>query len=258
MSTSIDISVLVKFAFPRTGSHLFTYTLGGLYDVQFRDIFSGSPTTKEVQERVEELNPAALHALKLRDCVGARPLVLVRDRNGMHGKPGGYIAGEKTVILTRDPIATAYSYYRVQRDRWAPADVFNEESLAQNLNEYSAFYDAALDYKAAYPDSTYFLRYEEAVRSPQAFEGFVTFLGLEPKLSPSFVWNTTRFGNFVNPGERTFYREGNNNAWRKDTHFGDMLKQVGAFDFRRFGYAGPLYLNYAQNNCPATAFAGAG
>jgi hypothetical protein len=240
MSASINLPVLVKFAFPRTGSHFFKYMLSGLYDVQLGYI--PIQPSKEVEELVEELNPAALYALRLRDCFEARPLVVIYNRNGLHGKPGGYIAGEKTVIVIRDPIATAHSFYRVWEDRWDPdhAHGFNEESLAQNLNEYSAFYDAALDYKAAYPDSTYLLRYEEAVRSPQALEDFVAFLGLEPKLSPSFVWSTTRFENFVNPGKRTFYREGNNDAWRKDTRFVDMLKQVGAFDFCRFGYAGQL------------------
>jgi hypothetical protein len=49
-------------------------------------------------------------------------------------------------------------------------------------------------------------------------------------LSPSFVHWLTSFERFTKPGARTFYRAGNNDAWREDAEWKEMAEKS---DFAR-------------------------
>jgi hypothetical protein len=264
---------LVKFSFPRTGSHFLTHILSGLYDAEDAALalasgaaagaganavpVAASPVTaavetvgsavetvavapwvnEEVLTRDNELNPAALYALSLRERDGWQaPLLIETGRTGMHGKPGDLREGEFAVVLIRDPLATVFSYYRVLRDRWEPGVAFDADSVRVNLEAYGEFYDAGWALKQQRPSNVALLRYERLVASPEETRYLVNFLNYRPKLEPEFVWEVTRFQNMVTPGERTFYREANNEAWKRDAYFVECVKGAGDFDFTRFGY----------------------
>ncbi len=257
---------LVKFSFPRTGSHFLTHILSGLYDAEDggaglvdggglrggTSVPSGSAASsgsaaaavamavdvnEEVLTRDNELNPAALYALSLRERDGWRaPLRVVTGRTGMHGKPGSLRDGETAVVLIRDPLATVFSYYRVLRDRWEPGAAFDANSVRVNLEAYGEFYDAGWGLKQERPSQVAVLRYERLVASPEESRYLIHFLNYRPKLEPEFVWEVTRFQNMVTPGERTFYREANNEAWKRDAYFVECVRGAGEFDFTRFGY----------------------
>ena len=240
--------ILVKFAFPRTGSHFLTYALAGLYDVKE---VAGVPVavtpqvneaiaprvSEEVLTRYNELNPSAIYALSLRERdAGPAPLLLMTERNGVHGTPGDLLDNETAVLLIRDPLATLFSYFRVLRDRWAPESAFDADSVRINLAAYSEFYDVGWALKQERPSQVALLRYEQLVASSEALRYLATFLNYRPKLTPEFVWEITRFQNIVASGERTFYREGNNEAWKRNPYFVECVRGAGEFDFTRFGY----------------------
>lgn len=131
----------------------------------------------------------------------------------MHGVP--VESDRPSLVLIRDPVATDYSRYRVQRDRWRDLDELSMDWLQAELLHYSSFYDQALTV-LEHQERGLLLRYEELVAGPEALQKVADFLRIRPKLEPSFVWRVTRFENFVQPGARTFYRCGSNSAWTTD------------------------------------------
>lgn len=80
------------------------------------------------------------------------------------------------------------------------------------------------------------VRYEDLVDAPSTLEKIIGFAGVTPKLQPDFVHRVTRFDSFVNPGDRSFYREGRDTAWKDDAEWLAILSGVRQFDFSAFGY----------------------
>jgi hypothetical protein len=172
----------------------------------------------------------------LRDSTARCPLNLVHGRTGMHGLPGNVRQGEYAVIILRDPLAIAYSHYRVFRDRWSPGEPYDSDSVRQQFERYLEFCDATYALKEAMCDTVTIVRYESLVASAAELRDFCNFLGFRPKLEPEYVWHITKFENFTRQQARTFYREGRNDAWRDDGTFREMLRYAGDFDFTPYGY----------------------
>lgn len=245
---------LLQFSFPRTGGHFLTHCIRALYDtepensdpiggVAWHDQPSGAVQgihlrgQAEIADRERELNPITLYALTLRANDGRRsPLNFVHGRTGVHGIPGGLLPGEKAVVLIRDPLATVYSLYRVWRDRWEPDIPFDAGSVYYHLCEYCRYYDAAIVFKHDNPHNVNIMRFRDLAAGPESLRDLCNFLDHTPKLEPEFVWHMTKFENITTPKARTFYRQGNNEAWRSDPDFFSMLTQVGEFDFTPYGY----------------------
>jgi hypothetical protein len=224
---------LQLFGFPRTGAHFLNYCLSGLFDV----VSPPHPYLwhQEAVDRRSELNPDALYALGLREpCTPFQPLRINSMAAGVHGVP---VESEYLMlVLIRDPIATAYSRYLVERDRWGGLEKLSAEFLRGQLLSYVDFYDKAFAVLARQGDRGMLMRWEELVAGPWPLERLVSFVGLVPKLRCSYVWSVTRFENFVKPGNRTFYRSGKNDAWKIDPEWVQLLPQMKDFSFERFGY----------------------
>jgi hypothetical protein len=223
------------FAFPRTGSHFFRYCTQGLFDLVA--IPGAAADRAEAIERQRELNPDILYALDLReDGVPFQPVWFNTTAAGQHGLP--LAGGAPTVILTREPIATIYSYLRVNRDRpgfgGAPSDV--RPWIGETLRAYHAFLSSAQALLSTHPNATLVVRYEELRVSPEPLRRLVALVGVRPKLAPEFVHHLTRFETIAVPGDRTFYRAGDNDAWRKDAGFVSALEGVDIPDFSRFDF----------------------
>jgi hypothetical protein len=60
------------------------------------------------------------------------------------------------------------------------------------------------------------VRYELLTASSEMLDRMVRFVDVKPKLTPRFVHLITRFDNFVKEGERRFYREDDNQAWKRN------------------------------------------
>ena len=223
------------FAFPRTGSHLFRYCTQGLFDlVAFEH---GDLEHAEAISRQEELEPSALYALDLReDGVPFSPVRFNARVTGRHGVP--VARAHPVVVLIRDPLATVYSLYRVTTTRWRAdrpiADV--PGWIAGELGAYAAFYDEAFGVLESRGDEGLLVRYESLVASAEPLEALVRLVGVTPKLRPAFVRWVTDFDRFVRPGERTFYRAGDDAAWRRDEAFAAAVGAATAPDLSRFGY----------------------
>ena len=222
------------FAFPRVGSHFFYYCLTGLFDL------IGLPhehlNNIEAISRQEELNPLALYALKLReDGIPYQPVFFNALSNGVHGhvKPRGI----KFIVLIREPKAVAYSLYRVSVARWGQQIGDLRAWLTETLNSYVSFYRHAFQQLGECPETSILIRFEDLCRDSQILHGLVRFLDLKPKLSPDLVHFLTSFELFTRESvNRTFYRIGNNNAWRDDAAWDFARDVYRAFDFRDFGY----------------------
>ena len=222
------------FAFPRAGSHFLQYCLSGLFDLVSR-LPAAILTNAEAASRQNELNELAIYALKLRESgVPYQPLWVNPMPNGVHGKP---IAVENpALILIRHPLAALYSAWRARKRLGFQLE--SAADFARRLDEYQAFYDAGQSLAHAKPQSTLIVRFEDLVAEVATLERLVEFVGLRPKLSPHFVHWVTRFENMVAQGERSFYREGNNDAWKTDAEFAKLVAAAGpARDFERFGYS---------------------
>ncbi len=223
------------FAFPRVGSHFLYYCLSGLFDL------IGLPhehlNNAEAVSRQEELNPLALYALKLReDGVPYQPVFFNALSNGIHGhvKPRGI----KFIVLIREPMAVAYSLYQVSNARWGQQIVALEPWLTQTFDAYVSFYKNAFLQLVACPETSMLLRFEHLCRDSQTLKGLVRFLDLRPKLSPDFVHFLTSFEMFTRGAiHRTFYRGGNNEAWKKDSSWHLARDVFKTFNFGEFGYA---------------------
>lgn len=248
MQTTYHFGLLVKeidiFSYPRTGAHFLRYCLSGLFDV----ISLPHPylTHAEAVDRQQELNADVLYALGLREPdVPFRPVYFNARRTGVHGLPAE--SDGSILVLIRDPIATAYSRLRVERDRWGGITDLTSEWLSNELRGYSAFYDRATEVLARQGNRGLLIRWEDLVDSPRALEDVVSFVGLPAKLRPSLVWMLTRFDHFAEPGRRTFYRSGNNTAWKADSQWVRILSRLEDQSFHRFGYGSVMeYLSSAR------------
>lgn len=222
------------FSYPRTGAHFLNYCLTGLFD--YIALPHSHLHHKEAIEREAELNPEVLYALKLRESGAAYvPVHFDWLSNGIHG-----LAAEserEMIVLIRDPIATAYSRYRVQHDRFRDLEEFSGAWLRAELLEYSKFYSHAFTVLEQQGERGLLLRWEDLVAGPQALENIAAFLNIRPKLNPSFVWSVMRFDNAVKDGERTFYRSGNNGAWTADERWLEAMRSMQDISFERFGYS---------------------
>lgn len=223
------------FAFPRTGSHFFNYSCEGLFDL----VWFPTPgiDRPEVVERQRELDAGSLYALGLReDGVPYAPVHFDHVANGQHGRP---LKGDSPVVLfIRDPIATVYSYYNAATTRWGMGERMGDPAswVSDKFQRFAAFYRHAFAVLADHPDQTLLLRFEDLVAGPEALGRLVDFVGVRPKLSPAFVHGATRFDTIVRPGARTFYRAGNNSAWRADAVWRSILDRIVLPNFSVFGY----------------------
>ncbi len=233
------------FAYPRTGSHFFTYCFTGLFDVI--SLTHEHLHNREAIDRQLELSERSLYGLDLRESSAPyRPIWLNALANGTHGSPKK--GQSPSILLIRDPIATAYSYYRV-RHRWG-FDIEQPEGwLNGHLAAYFEFYEQGFTILEQFPEDTLLVRYERLILDHMMLEEVARFVGAKPKLLPEFVYWLTQFNNLVVPGERSFYREGRNDAWLRDALWVKLLSLVDQRDFSVFGYESiSSYLNRAPQS----------
>lgn len=220
------------FAFPRTGSHFLAYCFSGLFD-SVSLLPQAHRTVPEAISRQDEIRDEALYALDLREPgVPFQPVWLNPLSGGVHGLP--FLSENPALLLIRDPVATAFSAWRA-RERLG----FNLETpddLNDHWNRYQEFYSAGMDMLAQSPGNTLLARYEQLAATVEALDDIVHFVGIKPKLEPRFVHWVTRFENLVKDGNRTFYREGRNDAWKRNAEWCDLVRRTGMRDFSRFGY----------------------
>jgi hypothetical protein len=236
-SPTFHFGQLVKtvngFAYPRTGGHFFAYCLTGLFD--YISLPHPYMHNQEAVDRQTELNPEVLYALQLRESAAPfRPVYFEWLSNGVHG-----VAKESdlaTMVLIRDPVATVYSRYRTQREGWHNLTELSVDWLRAELLHYASFYDEALAVLSRQQDRGLLVRFEDLVAGPQSLDRVTSFLGISPKLEPSFVWRLMRFDNVVKPGARTFYLAGDNAAWATDEGWIAALSTMQDLSFERFGY----------------------
>jgi hypothetical protein len=220
------------FAFPRTGSHFFAYCFSGLFD-SVSLLPQDFRTLPEAISRQNELNVEVLYALSLREPgVPFQPVWLNSLVGGPHGMP--VPCEHPVLVLIRDPIATAFSAWRSRHRLGYTLETARDVNV--HLDKYESFYDAAMRLREQGPESVLMVQYELLTASFHMLERVVDFVGLRPKLAPRFVHWLTRFENFVGEGKRTFYCEGDNQAWRRDEQWCALLRQAGMRDFARFGY----------------------
>ncbi len=222
------------FAFPRTGSHFFRYCTQGLFDLVA--IPGAAIDNAEAIDRQKELNPDVLYALDLReDGVPFQPVWFNTTASGQHGLP---IAGDAPiVILTREPIATVYSYLRVHRDRPSFGGIHGDTRtwIEHTFREYHAFLSRAEEVLRAHTRSLV-VRFEQLRDSPTPLRRLVDLVGVRPKLRPEFVHTLTRFESIVRGGDRTFYRAGSDLAWKDDAEFVRTLEAVPVPNFSAFDF----------------------
>lgn len=224
------------FAFPRTGSHYLWACLTGLLDlVFFPNEFVHNP---EARQRAEEIDPLATYALRLReDGIPVQPVHIEAAANGLHGLPAW--RGNPVVILIRDPFPTIFSWFHTATQRWG-ADIPDPDAWTRDaFDRFATFYDAAFEVARAHPDAVHLVRFEHLRASPDALAALVAFIGVRPKLSPAFVHACTAFDRFTRPGNRTFYRRGDDNAWRGDATWSRRLLASAPPNLARFGYPPP-------------------
>jgi hypothetical protein len=220
------------YAFPRAGSHLLYYCMTGLFDLMTKipDEVRRNP---EAASRQNELRPEALYSLELRES-GApfAPLFLNIIEDAAHEAPQ---RGDNPILmLIRHPLAAAYSAW-CTRNRLG-FEIETSAQVAKHLDWYQKFYDAALQLVSGGAQAL-LIRYEDLVTSSIPLSTIVAFVGAQPKLSPQFVHWITQFDRFVAQGNRTFYKAGNDAAWRGSEEFLELLAGAGPErDFARFGY----------------------
>jgi len=221
------------FAFPRSGSHFFLYCCSGMFDMISFLLPESFHST--AIDRQKELNESVLYMLDLREANAPfEPVWFNRLATGIHGLPE--IGATPAIILIRDPVAAAFSRYRVNEARWNTPVQDRRSWLESLFTEWEAFYDRGLERLAQSPANTLLVRYESLLAGPEALEEVARFVGVRPKLRPGFVYEITRFDRFVQPGERTFFREGRNHAWMNDSAWVELISSLPDRDFRRFGY----------------------
>ena len=232
------------FAFPRTGSHLLAHCFAGLFD-SISLLPEVHRTSPEAISRQDEIRTEALYALELREPgVPFQPVWLNPLAAGVHGTP--VESNNTALLLIRDPIAAAFSAWRARRRLQLILETPND--LNDHLDKYELFYDAGFDLFNRSGGRLLLVRYEELIAGFDVLERIVAFVGLKPKLTPRFVHWVTRFQNFAKEGNRTFYQEGDNQAWRNDETWCRLLSQAGNRDFSRFGYRDTLQSSSRNSN----------
>ncbi len=221
------------YAFPRTGSHYLWACLTGLLDlVFFPNDFVNNP---ETCQRAEELNPQIFYGLRLRqDGIPFQPVYLDSTPQGVHGIPTA--SHWPVLILIRDPHPTIYSWYHTATERWGVKINDRRVWIQDTYAQYRKFYDAALMLVNKNDPRTHLIRFEDLKNSPNALQQIISFIGVEPKLSPEFVHYLTEFERMTKPGFRTFYRTGNNSCWRDDLDWYQDLLAIQTGDFSDYGY----------------------
>ena len=237
------------FAFPRSGSHFFLYCCSGMFDMisfLLPEIFHSA----EAIDRQQELNESVLYTLDLREAnVPFEPVWFNRLANGVHGTPSK--GATPAIILIRDPVAAAFSRYRVNQARWNTPVEELRPWLEKLFTDWETFYDLSFERLAECPANTLLVRYESLLKGPEALEEVARFVGVRPKLRPAFVYEATKFERFVRPGERTFFREGMNTAWKNDPVWVELISSLADRDFRRFGYGTRLsHIPVSENMAP--------
>jgi hypothetical protein len=144
--------------------------------------------------------------------------------------------------LVREPIAAIYSSYRLRQDRLGEEITDLREWIDKQLNEYADFYRRALSVKSDVENRFLMLHYEELVEDATALETLCKFVGVQPKLKPSFVRYITNFESFAIKGERTFYRSGQNDSWKQDELFVSLIASATYPDIPELGYNAPALL----------------
>jgi len=221
------------FAFPRTGSHYLWACFTGLLDLVFYpNDFVDNP---EARQRADELNPHASYALRLReDGVPHQPVYINAAPEGVHKLPAA--GAWPTIILIRDPHPTIFSWYHTATERWGAKVPDRVAWMRDAYRHYREFYDAAFALQKKDRARTFLVRFEELKADPAVLEQLVSFIDVQPKLSPAFVHWWTDFDRMTRPGARTFYRAGNNERWRADAAWQADLERVAPGDFSRYGY----------------------
>jgi len=224
------------FAFPRTGSHFLWTSFTGLFDlVFFANQYVENP---EARQRTEELNPLATYAMKLReDGVPVQPVYINAAPNGVHGGP--VLGSDPAIILIRNPHPTIYSWYHTATERWSAKIEDLPHWIQEAYCGYTSFYETAFAMQQANPSRVHLVRFEALKEDPSVLAGLAAFVGVQPKLSPEFVFEWTRFDRMTRAGHRTFYRTGDNATWHSDASWRAHLKAVAPGDFSRFGYPDP-------------------
>ncbi len=223
------------FSFPRCGAHFLRLCTAGLFDLVA--LPHGDSGKAEAAQRREELDPLSLYALNLReDGVPYHPVWFNTTSNGRHGTP--VMGSAPVLILIRDPRAAVYSLYRVSRERWNIAIPDARTWARAQFSKFASFYAAGNEVLAANPGRVLMIRYEDLREGQGALERLVSFVGVRPKLSEAFVHRLTRFESIAGPGKRTFYREADNDAWRRDEAWMAAIDGLSMPDFAPFGYGG--------------------
>ncbi len=221
------------FAFPRTGSHYLWACFTGLFDLVFYE--NEYTYLPEAIQRFEELNPLSCYSLKLRqDGVPFQPVCIEAKPNGLHGEPCP--SNTPAIILIRNPHSTIYSLFKTAKDRWNYKNEESKNSIQEQYDKYREFYKAAFEISFSNKHPSLIVRYEELIGSQEPLEKIVEFIGVTPKLNCEFVRHWTDFERMTNDGKRTFYRQGDDQAWEKDPEWRDLVlgAEVGKFD--EFGY----------------------
>lgn len=225
------------FAAPRSGSHYLWHCITGLFDlIFFENEYIDLP---EAVQRMEELDPQVLYALKLRnDGVPYQPIWINPNPSGLHCAPKGETP-HPSLVLVRDPYASVYSFYHTATERWGQQVTDRVSWIAERFREYESFFQTSFALQQKDPVKTCLIRFEDLRTGPAELERLVEFAGVTPKLSPQFVFWLTQFDRMTKPGKRTFYRSGNNGAWKEDASWQEALAEAEVPDFSAFGYPRP-------------------
>ena len=222
------------YAFLRSGSHFLWNCFTGLFDLVFFE--NEFVNDEEAKQRQEELEPMALYALKLRsDTVPFQPVCINAAPNGLHGLPQD--GPNPIIILIRDPYASIYSLYLTACDRWGLKIDDTVTWMKENFTLYREFYDKAFQLYEDNQDKVLIVRFEALKAKHLELQKIVDFVGVTPKLKSEYVFWWTRFERIVKDGERTFYRSGNNDSWKKDEPWRNALEKAKVGDFSNFGYS---------------------
>lgn len=221
------------FAFPRTGSHFLIYCCSGLFDL-ISILPAVHRLAPEAASRQDELRPEALYALSLREPGVPFQPVWLNTLAG--GNPHGVPMKDEfpMLLLIRDPMAAVYSAWRARKRLGFPLN--SAEEVQHHLEWCLHYYETGFSLLEKFPSESLLVRYEELVAAPSTLEKIIGFAGVTPKLQPDFVHRVTRFDSFVNPGDRSFYREGRDTAWKDDAEWLAILSGVREFDLSAFGY----------------------
>jgi hypothetical protein len=227
------------FAYPRVGSHYLFHCLSGLYNIVMYDM--ECLQTEETIRRKEELQSEAIYALGLQDPAKPQPIPVHIDPvpNGIHGLPT--FRGLPIICLSREPHATVYSLYRLEQDRMHKTIEKPKVWLQKKFNDYENFYRKAVNLQKQKDESFELIRFEDLVEDENTLIKLSEFIGLEPKLDPQFVHSVTMFDRLTIKRNRTFYRAGNNERWREDTQFRELITSLDIPEIPEFGYTNALF-----------------